>query len=61
MGLDKWDEVWHDYNKRGGKMNKLQKLLTMMAFMIAANGTKVVAYIDMHALAIIESSNDPKA
>jgi muramidase (phage lysozyme) len=42
-------------------MNKLQKILTMMAFMLAANGTKVVAYIDMHALAMIESSNNPKA
>lgn len=42
-------------------MNKLQKILMSMALLMAANGTKVVAYIDMHALAVVESSNNPAA
>ena len=64
MSLDNWDEVWHTHIKRGGKMNKLQKLLTMMALMacMLAAGTKTtVAYIDMQALATIESGNNPLA
>jgi hypothetical protein len=62
VGLDNWDEVWHSYNKRGGGgMNKLQKMLALMACMIAAGSKTTVAYIDMQALATIESSNNPNA
>ena len=42
-------------------MNKLQKILTLMAFMMASGTRPVVAYVDMRALALCESSNDPKA
>ena len=42
-------------------MNKLQKILTLMAMSLAAGAPKVCAHIDMAALALIESGNNPNA
>lgn len=42
-------------------MNNLKTILSLMAFMMASGVRPAVAYIDMHALAMIESGNNPKA